>query len=77
MAKPAKPPASFEEALAELESIVQAMESEPLALEVSLERYQRGIALVKQCQERLAKAETQVRILDGETLTPFEHGGSQ
>ncbi|MBL8438229.1 MAG: exodeoxyribonuclease VII small subunit [Zoogloeaceae bacterium] len=75
MAKPAKPPASFEDALAELESIVQAMENEPLALEVSLERYQRGIALVKQCQERLAKAEAQIRILDGETLAPFENGG--
>lgn len=75
MAKPAKPPTSFEDALAELESIVQAMENEPLALEVSLERYQRGIALVKQCQERLAKAEAQIRILDGETLAPFENGG--
>ena len=75
MAKPAKPPASFEDALAELESIVQAMENEPLALEVSLERYQRGIALVKQCQERLAKAEAQIRILDGEPWAPFENGG--
>jgi exodeoxyribonuclease VII small subunit len=74
MPKPAKPPASFEDALAELEGIVTAMESEPLALEVALERYQRGVALLKSCQDTLARAEERVRVLDGEALRPLEEG---
>ena len=74
MPKPAKPPASFEEALAELEGIVAAMESEPLSLEVALARYQRGVALLKCCQDTLARAEERVRMLDGETLKPLDEG---
>lgn len=74
MPKPAKPSASFEEALAELEGIVAAMESEPLSLEVALERYQRGVALLKSCQDTLARAEERVRMLDGETLKPLDEG---
>lgn len=75
MAKPAKPSASFEDALAELEQIVQAMESEPLSLEVSLERYQRGIALLKSCQDTLSRAEERIRVLDGDTLRPLGEEG--
>lgn len=74
MAKPAKPPANFEDALAELEGIVQAMESEPLSLETALERYQRGVALLKTCQDTLVRAEERVRILDGDTLKPLDAG---
>jgi exodeoxyribonuclease VII small subunit len=74
MAKPAKPSATFEDALAELEGIVQAMESEPLSLEIALERYQRGVALLKSCQDTLARAEERVRILDGDTLRPLDTG---
>lgn len=72
MVKPAKPPATFEDALAELEGIVQAMESEPLALETALERYQRGVALLKSCQDTLARAEERIRMLDGGTLKPMD-----
>lgn len=72
MAKPAKPPASFEDALAELEGIVQAMENEPLSLEIALDRYQRGMALLKSCQDTLARAEARIRVLDGETLAPVD-----
>ena len=76
MAKPAKSPASFEDALAELECIVQAMEGEPLSLETALERYQRGVTLLKYCQDTLARAEERIRVLDGETLKPFDEGAS-
>jgi exodeoxyribonuclease VII small subunit len=74
MAKPAKPPASFEDTLAELEGIVQAMESEPLSLEIALERYQRGVALLKSCQDTLARAEERIRVLDGGALQPLDEG---
>ncbi|MDY0013722.1 MAG: exodeoxyribonuclease VII small subunit [Rhodocyclaceae bacterium] len=75
MAKLAKPPASFEDALAELEGIVQAMENDPLALETALERYQRGIALLKQCQDTLTAAEQRIRVLDGDLLRPLGNSG--
>ncbi len=63
-----KPPASFEDALKELEAIVHSMEGADLALEASLNAYQRGSELLKYCQERLGAAEQQIRILDGEQL---------
>lgn len=71
MPKPATAPKSFEAAVAELEAIVQQMESGNLPLEEALERYQRGIILLKHCQETLEGAEQRVRILEGDTLTDF------
>uniref|UniRef100_UPI0032B2A269 exodeoxyribonuclease VII small subunit n=1 Tax=uncultured Abyssibacter sp. TaxID=2320202 RepID=UPI0032B2A269 len=43
--------AEFESAVAELEGIVTAMESGELSLEQSLQRFERGVTLVKACQE--------------------------
>lgn len=64
----AKPSASFEAALQELEGIVQAMESGDAPLEESLANYERGMALLKSCQERLAAAEQKVRLLEDGSL---------
>lgn len=64
-----KPPASFEAALQELERLVQTLESGGIPLEDSLKSYERGMALLKHCQETLAHAEQKIRILDGSTLS--------
>jgi len=56
----------FSDALAELETIVAALESGQLDLEDSLERYERGVALLRACQTRLAEAEQRVTMLMGE-----------
>jgi exodeoxyribonuclease VII small subunit len=56
----------FSDALAELESIVTALEGGQLDLEDSLQRYERGVALLRACQARLAEAEQRVRMLMGE-----------
>lgn len=56
----------FGEALAELESIVAQLESGQLELEESLERYQRGVGLLKALQHKLAQAQQQVTVLMGE-----------
>lgn len=56
----------FSDSLAELESIVTALESGQLDLEDSLERYERGVALLRACQTRLAEAEQRVTMLMGE-----------
>lgn len=66
----AKP--SFESAVAELERLVNDMEGGQLSLEDSLTAYQRGVVLLKRCQEQLADAENQLRQFDGNALTPIE-----
>ncbi|HEX6827636.1 MAG TPA: exodeoxyribonuclease VII small subunit [Burkholderiales bacterium] len=73
MPKPATPPQpkSFEEALAELENIVAGMEAGQLSLEQSLAAYKRGAELLQYCQNALASAQQQVRILEANTLQAF------
>jgi exodeoxyribonuclease VII small subunit len=69
-------PESFEQALAELEQLVATMEAGELSLEASLAAYQRGAMLAKYCQDRLAAAEQQVRVLEGEVLKNFRSSDS-
>lgn len=57
---------SFGAALAELEQIVKALEGGQLELEESLERYERGVALLRACKAKLADAEQRVTMLVGE-----------
>ena len=74
MSKKATPeglPASFEEAMAELERLVEQMEAGELPLEASVAAYKRGSELVKYCAGQLEKVENQVKVLEGEMLKPF------
>lgn len=57
---------SFGEALAELELIVRALEGGQIELEDGLARYERGVALLRACQEKLAEAKQRVTMLIGE-----------
>jgi len=68
-------PQDFEAALGELEALVAMMEDGSMPLESSLAAYRRGVDLVRVCQDRLARAEQQVRVLEGELLRPFEEAG--
>ena len=70
-------PDSFEKAVAELEAIVQSMESGSLALEQSLAAYRRGAALAAHCRRLLAEVQQQVRVLEADLLKPFESGTEQ
>ena len=65
-------PTDFESALSELESLVAQMESGSLTLEQSLVAYRRGVALTRTCQQLLAQAEQQVKVLEAGMLRPFE-----
>lgn len=69
-----QPPQTFESALAELESIVAAMEAGQLSLEQSLTSYKRGTELLQFCQQALQDAQQQVRILEADTLQNFPGG---
>ena len=54
---------SFEEALAALEAIVRGLESGQQKLEEAITAYERGAALKKHCEEKLAHAEARVQAL--------------
>ena len=54
---------SFEEGLDELEAIVEKLEDGELALEESLELFEKGVALSESCRKRLEEAETRVEVL--------------
>ena len=58
-----EPPKSFEASLEALEQIVKELERGDLPLEKSLELFERGIGLSRQCQERLNQAERRIEIL--------------
>jgi exodeoxyribonuclease VII small subunit len=57
------PPLPFETALAELETLVGQLEQGELTLEDSLQRFERGVALVRSCQNALLEAEQTVEQL--------------
>jgi exodeoxyribonuclease VII small subunit len=54
---------SFESSLKELEQIVARLEAGDLPLEQSLELFEQGIRLSRDCQKRLDEAERKVEIL--------------
>lgn len=51
---------SFEEAMAALENVVSQLESGDVALEASIQLYERGAELKAHCQKKLAEAEEKV-----------------
>lgn len=72
----ASPLAEFEGTMAELEAIVEKLETGDISLEESLTQFEQGIAMIKKCQSALAHAELRVDQLlesDGEhTASPFQ-----
>jgi exodeoxyribonuclease VII small subunit len=69
---------TFEEALAELEAIVDQLERGDLSLQDSLQSFERGVALTAVCQRALSQAEQRVEMLTGRDanakLEPFDGG---
>ena len=54
---------NFEEKLRELEQLVTRMEDGNLGLEESLEAFENGVKLVRDCQQALEAAEQKVKVL--------------
>ena len=63
---------SYEEALAQLEEIVSALESEQNQLEDSIKLFEQGQALAARCSVLLEAAELKVKQVVGEDVLPFE-----
>jgi exodeoxyribonuclease VII small subunit len=72
----------FEEALKQLQQVVQKLESGQLTLDESLRQYEAGVALLKQCHLSLENVEQKIRQLvdvDSEGVAktrPFQHTAS-
>ena len=56
-------PQNFEQAIAELESILGAMEGDQVGLEESLVKYERGTFLLQWCRAVLGEAEKKIQII--------------
>ena len=56
-------PARFDEALGELENLVETLEQGDLSLDESLAHFERGVGLARECRASLQSAEQKVQIL--------------
>lgn len=72
--KPAAQPVDLEKALADLEAIVETLESGDLSLDKSLKEFERGVRLSRECQGALKAAEQRVQALMGGELKEFPAG---
>lgn len=63
---------TYEEALVELEGIVESLEGEQSPLEDSMKLFERGQALAAHCSALLESAQLKVQKLVGESVIPFE-----
>ncbi len=67
---------NLEKALADLEGLVEELESGDLPLEKAMKKFEEGIKLTRSCQKALKDAEQKVEILlksaGGESLEDFE-----
>lgn len=57
---------SFENALSRLETIVERLDDDELSLEESIELYEEGIKLSKQCTQTLDEAELRIEKVNEE-----------
>jgi len=70
MAKKKDKPFDFEVSLGQLEDLVTAMEDGDLSLEESLQAFETGIKLTRECQAALQRAEQKVQILIDSNAAP-------
>jgi exodeoxyribonuclease VII small subunit len=70
---------SFEDSLLALERLVRELEDGRLGLDEALDRYERGVNLIKRCHNQLRQAEQRILQLTGvdennqPLLQPFKH----
>lgn len=56
-------PVDFEQSLAQLEDLVEKLENSEFTLEQSLQAFEKGVKLTRQCQQALTAAEQKVQLL--------------
>jgi exodeoxyribonuclease VII small subunit len=65
-------PASYEEAMQELDALVRRLESGEMPLDQLLSGYQRGAALLQFCRDKLQAVEDQIKVLDDGALKTWK-----
>jgi len=75
--KPSAKGVDLEKSLADLEAIVEQLESGELPLERSLKEFERGVRLSRECQGALKDAEQRVQVLMGGELQDFGDAGEE
>jgi exodeoxyribonuclease VII small subunit len=65
---------TYEQAFAELEAIVAALETDQRPLDEAIALFERGQALTQQCSRLLEQAELKVRLLSGDSLSDGSNG---
>lgn len=63
--EPESPPPAFEDALEELQRIVEELEEGRLGLGESIARFEQGMKLLRNCYDLLQQAEQKIEILTG------------
>jgi exodeoxyribonuclease VII small subunit len=72
MAEPRKKTLELEKAMSQLEAIVEQLESGELTLDKSLQQFEKGVRLSRECQTALNKAEQKVQMLIGDELKDID-----
>lgn len=75
MTKTKKRHPNLEKSLADLETIVEELESGELSLDRSLQMFEKGIQLSRECQAALKEAEQKVQVLVNDELKDLDADG--
>lgn len=62
---------NFEEAMEELEALVDSMENDSLSLEESLKTFEKGVKLTRACHQSLSKVEQDIKVLTADDEADF------
>lgn len=54
---------TFEQAMAELDTLLRSMEDGALSLEETMKAYEEAVGLIKHCQEKLAQCDRKITVL--------------
>lgn len=59
---------TIEQNFEKIEDIITAMQSEDITLDKSFDLYNEGLKLIKDCNEKIEKVETQIKIIEKENV---------
>lgn len=59
---------TIEQNFEKIEEIIATMQSEDITLDKSFDLYNEGLKLIKDCNEKIEKVETQIKIIEKENV---------
>lgn len=64
---------TFEQKMSDIEKIIDSLDKKEIQLEQSLELFEKGIGLIRECQKALQTAEQNISILNNENIPDEEN----